>query len=251
MMASMDKLGHLFDLPVERHDKLFHLRSGVAAEVAARQVSYHYGAHHRGHGTLHDVTFALEPHDSVALTGPPGSGKSTLIDLLSGVREPVTGHVELDGIDLRELRPDSLREHLAVARSIEIFRGTIDENVHLNRPRVSAQDVREALDAVGLTDEIQELPDGLNAVLQTNGAPLSTTQASRLMVARAIVGHPRLLLIDGILDALPDAMLQQLLPNLVGRNHPWTTLIATGRQTVIDRCDRAVSLGPSSHGAGH
>jgi ABC-type bacteriocin/lantibiotic exporter with double-glycine peptidase domain len=251
MMASMDKLGHLFDLPVERHDKLFHLRSGVAAEVAARQVSYHYGAHHRGHGTLHDFTFALEPHDSVALTGPPGSGKSTLIDLLSGVREPVTGHVELDGIDLRELRPDSLREHLAVARSIEIFRGTIDENVHLNRPRVSAHEVRQALDAVGLTDEIQQLPDGLNAVLQTNGAPLSATQALRLMVARAIVGRPRLLLIDGILDALPDAMLQQLLPNLVGRNHPWTTLIATGRQTVIDRCDRVVSLGLSSHEAGH
>jgi putative ABC transport system ATP-binding protein len=251
MMASMDKLGHVLDLPVERHDKLFHLRSGAAAEVGVRQVSYRYGTQHHGHETLHNVTFALEPHDGVALTGKPGSGKSTLIDLLSGVRNPATGHVELDGIDLRELRPDSLREHLAIARSIEIFHGTIDENVHLNRPRVSAQDVREALDAVGLTDEIQELPDGLNAVLQTNGAPLSATQAMRLMVARAIVGRPRLLLIDGILDALPDAMLQQLLPNLVGRTHPWTALIATGRQTVIDRCDRVVTLGISPHGASH
>jgi putative ABC transport system ATP-binding protein len=245
LMASMDKLGHVLDLPVERHDKLFHLRSGAAAEVAVRQVSYQYGSNHHAHEALHDVTFALEPHGCVALVGSPGSGKSTVIDLLSGVREPVTGHIELDGIDLRELRPDSLREHLAVVRSIEIFRGTIDENVHLNRPRVSAQDVREALDAVGLTDEIQKLPDGLNAVLQTNGAPLSATQAMRLMIARAIVGHPRLLLIDGILDALPDAMLQQLLPNLLGRTHPWTALIATGRQTVIDRCDRVVTLGLS------
>jgi len=250
LMASMDKLGHLFDLPIERHDKLFHLRQGMAAEVAVRQVSYQHAPHHHHHGhhTLHNVTLALKPHECVALTGPPGAGKSTLIDLLSGVREPMSGHVELDGIDLRELRPDSLREHLAVTRSIEIFHGTIDENVRLNRPHITAQDVREALGAVGLTDEILELPDGLNATLQTNGAPLSATQALRLMVARAIVGRPRLLLIDGTLDALPDSMLAKLLPYLVGPDHPWTTLIVTGRQAITDRCDRVWELSKSSHG---
>ena len=252
LMASMDKLGHLFDLPVERHDKLFHLRSEVAAAVAMRQVSYHYGTHgDHGQQALHDVTWNLKPLECVALAGPPGSGKSTLIDLISGVRTPVSGHLELDGIDLRELRPDSLREHLAVVRGIEIFHGTIDENVHLNRPSISAGDVRKALSAVGLTDEVLRLPNGLNAVLQTNGAPLSTTQALRLMVARAIVTRPRLLLVDGLLDALPDPMLQQLLPNLMGRNRPWTTLIATGRQMIIDRCDRVVTLGPPPNGAGH
>ena len=78
--------------------------------------------------------------------------------------------------------------------------------MHLNRPHISAQDVREALAAVGLVDEVLQLPDGLNTMLQTNGAPLSTTQALRLMLARAIVGRPRLLLIDGTLDALPDDM---------------------------------------------
>jgi ABC-type bacteriocin/lantibiotic exporter with double-glycine peptidase domain len=252
LMASMDKLGHVFDLPIEQHDKLFHLQTEAAAELAVRDVSFGYAAHedHR-HNVLQSVSFALAPHDSVALIGPPGSGKSTLVDLLSGVREPVSGHVELDGIDLRELRPDSLREHLAVARSIEIFHGTIDENVHLNRPHVSALDVREALHAVGLLDEILQLPGGLSAVLQTNGAPLSSTQSLRLMVARAIVSRPRLLLIDGTLDALPDASLESLLPHLLGRNHPWTTLIVTGRKAVVDRCDRAETLHTARHTGGH
>ena len=81
------------------------------------------------------LNLELDPGERVAVTGPPGYGKSTLLDLLCGLRHPDAGHVELDGIDLRELRPDSLREHLALARVVEIFRGTIGENVHLNRPR--------------------------------------------------------------------------------------------------------------------
>jgi len=254
LLASVDKLGHLFDLPTERHDKQFHLRAGIPAEVAVRQASYGYGGdgQHR-QAALHDVSLEMRSGECVALTGPPGSGKSTLIDLLSGVRQPAAGHLELDGIDLRELRPDWLREHLAVARGIEVFQGTIDENVHLNRPQISAQDVREALAAVGLVDEILKLPDGLNTLLQTNGAPLSTTQALRLMLARAIVSRPRLLLIDGTLDPLPDEALPALLANLVGQARPWTILIATGRRVVMDRCDRVVTLGhrsqPDDHGA--
>ena len=101
---------------------------------------------------------------------------------------------------------------------------------------------REALAAVGLLDEILKLPDGLNTVLQTNGAPLSATQALRLMLARAIADRPRLLLIDGTLDALSDDMQHALLARILGPSRPWTVLIATGRQMVIDRCDRVVTL---------
>ena len=173
-----------------------------------------------------------------------GRERASLIDLLSGVRQPSSGHLELDGIDLRELRPDSLREHLAVARSVEIFSGSIDENVHLNRSHISALDVREALDTVGLLDEVLRLPEGLNTLLQTAGTPLSGSQAVRLMLARAIVGRPRLLLIDGTLDALPDADADRVLSRLTGKEEPWTLLVATGRQQVIKACDRVISLAP-------
>lgn len=248
LLASMDKLGHLFDLPIERHDRLFYLPTGQPARVAVRQVSYQYEGHasHR-HEALHNVNVEIEPGQYVALTGPSGAGKSTLIDLLCGVRQPSSGHLEMDGVDLRELRADWLREHLTVSRGIEIFQGSIEENVHLNRPEISAEHVREALAVVGLTDELLQLPGGLNANLQTNGAPLSTTQALRLMLARAVVGRPRLLLIDGTLDALPDEMLDRLLPVLLGPQRPWTALVVTGRQLVIDRCDRAIRWHPVHH----
>jgi putative ABC transport system ATP-binding protein len=239
LLAAVAKLGHLFDLPTEPHDRLFHLRAGAPAHVQVRAVLSTFGPEK----AVGKLNLELEPGETVAVTGPPGFGKSTLVDLLCGMRRPDAGHIELDGIDLREIRPDSLRSHLAVARSIEIFRGSIGENVHLNRPAISALDLRESLAAVGLLDEILKLPEGLNTTLQTNGAPLTTSQSSRLMVARAIIGRPRLLLIDGTLDALPAPTLNAVLTSLTRPNAPWTLLVVTNRQEVLAACHRVVSLG--------
>ncbi|REJ68304.1 MAG: ATP-binding cassette domain-containing protein [Planctomycetota bacterium] len=239
LLASVDKLGLLFDLSTESHDKLFHLREDGAASITARGVNFKYDKTE----VLREVDLELQPGDSVALLGQSGSGKTTLIDLLCGLRTPDSGHVELDGIDLRDLRPDSLRQHLAVSRSVDVFNGTIDENVHLNRPNVRSSDVCDALQAVGLLGEIQRLPEGLGTVLQTNGAPLTSSQSVRLMLARAIVGRPRLLLIDGTLDALSDAELGPVLENLIGdEKRPWTVLVTTGRRAVIEACNRVAAL---------
>ncbi len=242
LLASVDKLGSLFDLSIEPHDKLFHLRHDIPAAIDIREVSFWFGKR----PVLQDVSLALAPGEAVALVGGPGSGKSTLVDLLCGLRAATSGHLELDGIDYRELRPDSLREHISVARSFDVFHGTIDENVHLNRTHISALDVRDALETMGLLDELLKLPDGLNTYLQTHGSPLSASQVARLMVARAIVGRPRLLIIDGLLDGLSDELLGGVLARLQAAGRPWTLLIVTGRRVVVESCDRSISIGPNS-----
>jgi ABC-type bacteriocin/lantibiotic exporter with double-glycine peptidase domain len=239
LLASFDKLGALFDLPLEPHDKLFHLSDVSPAALAARQVTYRYPA---GSDVLPAVNLQINSGDRVALVGPPGAGKSTLVDLVCGVRRPSSGHIELDGIDLREIRPDSLREHLGMARDIEVFAGTVGENVHLHRPQVNARDVRQALAAVGLLDELLRLPEGLNARLSPGGAPLTTNQLCRLMLARAIVARPRVLVIDGLLDGLPDRQIDQILDRVAAPDAPWTLLVATHRDAVRRRCPRVVDL---------
>jgi ABC-type bacteriocin/lantibiotic exporter with double-glycine peptidase domain len=246
VLASFDKLGALFDLPLEPHDKLFHLSDISPASLTARQVSYHYPA---GAEVLHEVNLHLAPGDRVALVGLPGSGKSTLVDLVCAVRRPTSGHIELDGIDLREVRPDSLREHLGVARGIEVFPGTVGENVHLHRPHLNARDVRQALSAVGLLDEILRLPEGLNSQIQAGGSPLSENQLCRLMLARAIVSRPRLLVIDGLLDRLSDRQIEEILERLADRGAPWTLLVTTHREAVRRHCSRVISLGELYDGA--
>ena len=238
LLASVDKLGKLFDLPVERHDKLFHLQDATAASVEFSDVSQAIGSAK----LLGGLSFRLEPGESLAIVGPAGSGKSALLDLITGVRHPAGGHITLDSIDLRELRPDSLREHVSLARDVEIFHGSIEENVHLNRPQINASDVREALASVGLLDEIMRLPEGLSTPVQTDGAPLTESQACRLMIARAIVGRPRLLLIDGTLDRLSDKTQREVLDHISGESRPWTLVVATGRSAVKAAMNQVLDL---------
>jgi ABC-type bacteriocin/lantibiotic exporter with double-glycine peptidase domain len=239
LLASMDKLGHLFDLPTEPQDKLIHLTETKPAVVSVRGVSYEYP---QGGQALGNIELNLSSGGKVAVTGPAGAGKSTLLDLLAGLRTPSEGHIELDGLDLRELRPDSLREHLALARGIEIFPGSIDENVHLNRRQVSSREVREALDAVGLLDEATRLPEGLGTPLQVGGAPLTHSQCLRLMLARAIAGRPRLLLVDGTLDSIPESALAKTLQRLTSEDAPWTLLVATNRHEMLKSFPQVITL---------
>jgi len=246
LLAAVNKLGVLFDLTTEPRERLFHLVDGTPARLSLRDVSYKYN----GEFAMRDLTLNLERGETVAVVGPAGSGKSTLIDLLCGLRSPSEGHIELDGIDLRQIRPDSLREHLAVARRVEIFHGTIEENVHLNRTNIRADDVRQALDDVDLLDEVLRIPQGLDTVLQTEGTPLASSQCARLMLARAIVGRPRLLLIDGVLDVLDDETIPRIMQRLTQNGVPWTVLVATGRETVRRACDRTITLDPAKVAGG-
>ena len=162
------------------------------------------------------------------------------------MQSPVDGHIEIDGIDYRKLRPDALREQIGVCRAVEIFRGTIAENVHLNRPQLTAGDVRKALQRVGLIDQLLRLPAGLNTELMPDGAPLTDTQALLLMIARAIVAKPRLLLIDGVCNSLPANVTREVLANLTGAEVPWTLVVTTSSRDVSEQCDKVIRLADAS-----
>jgi ABC-type bacteriocin/lantibiotic exporter with double-glycine peptidase domain len=240
LLAAVDKLGHLMDLPLERQGgATHHARSGGAA-VCVNRVSFVHETGHRQ--VLEDFEMSVEPGERVALVGPNGAGKSTLIDLLFGLRVPTRGHIEIDGTDLRDLRMESLRQHIAVVKGIEIFEGSVLDNVRMGREELSLADVRWALTAVGLLGDLLDLPDGLHTQLGTGGAPLSLGQAERLMLARAIAGHPRLLVLDETLDDMDQEVRQEVLPALLGRDARWTLLVVTHSQDVARLCDRQVRL---------
>ncbi|WP_339727445.1 ABC transporter ATP-binding protein [uncultured Gimesia sp.] len=231
LLASVDKLGVLFDLPMERQDGLLKMPHHQPAEVTVSHVSY-AATHHAS--PTEQVNLKVEAGARLMLMGPSGTGKSQLLDVLFGLRTPAEGHVSINGIDPHDLRPDALRKHVALVRDIEIFSGSLEENVHLERPNVSTSDVREALQRVGLVDDILRLPEGLNTHLVETGYPLTSNQARKLMLARAIVGRPRLLLIDGIIDVFPDREAEQLTQMLVDPARLWTLVMVTGRLNLAE-----------------
>jgi putative ABC transport system ATP-binding protein len=151
------------------------------------------------------------------------------------------GMLEVDGIDARSLDRPAAREQIAfLATGAEVFASSIAENVRLGREDIPGTEVRRALGIVGLSDRVARLPDGMNTHITPEGSPLSSNEARRLAFARAIAARPRLLLIDGLLDALDLTACPDLLDALFDPEAGWTLVVVTARDDIRDRCDRVV-----------
>ena len=227
LMAAVDKLGHLFDLSTE-------IEWGEVM-VAKRPITLEFrnvSASIQGLGGFVNASIKFGPGGIYVVSGPSGSGKSLMLDLAYGLREPHSGRVLVDGISIRELSVESMRQHCSLLRNLEIFQGTVLENVSLSRSHVSSKVVRELLDRLNLSDDISSLPNGLDEVLRPEGSPLSSNQARRLQLARCLAGHPRLLLLDGFLDSFPPRVLELVFRELQRISHECTVVIVSNREDV-------------------
>jgi ABC-type multidrug transport system fused ATPase/permease subunit len=184
----------------------------------------------------------LPPGAQVALLGGPGVGRRRLLDALRGLREPLSGSIELGGVDLRDLDVLGLREVCALVGGVEVLADTVHANVALGRALDKAQ-VRDLLEQVGLGGLINRLPRGTETALTCDGEPLERVELILLNLARAIAGRPRLLLIDRALDALPPAARRLVLRLLLAQDAAWTLIVATDLDDVAAALPRAVRVG--------
>ncbi|UQA57767.1 peptidase domain-containing ABC transporter [Polyangium aurulentum] len=239
LCAGVDKLGQLVDLPLEPPGGTPVARGDKGARVELVGVSFGFPGKEP---LLARVDLTLAPGARVAVLGPSGAGKSTLVDLVYALRAPTRGRVDVDGADVRDLEVSSLREHVAIIRGTDIFDGTVADNVRVGRPDVTTREVRAALEAVGLWEEIAALPEGLDTQLGTGGAILSRGQALRICAARAIARRPRLVLLDEPIDGLDPASRRALFSALFDRKAPWTLLSTTHDREVLRGCDEIFVL---------
>ncbi len=239
MLAGFDKVGHLLDLPQEAAGtSAFLERHAGPAGVTVKSVSYA----HAGRDRLRDASLVVHPGERVALTGANGSGKSTLLSMLYGLLVPVGGTVEVDGEPVHTVASRLLRAEVALVRGIEIFAGTILENVVAGRADVSHDDVRAALENMDLWNDVKALPQGIDSQVTTYGSGLSMSDARKLVLARATVGKPRLLLLDDALDALDPPTRERVAGYLFAPDRAWTIVCATQDPAILRHCTRTVVL---------
>ncbi len=239
LMAGADKIGHLLDLPLEREQGVASPMAGPVS-VELHDLSSGFGAKRP---LFSNFNLLVQPGEKVALFGGYGSGKSTLAALLCGLRQPGKGRIEINGVDLGNLRLEALRNRIALVGRAEFFQDSLLENVRLGRPELGQDEVEQALDAVGLLDDISGLSeDGLDTDISPSGAPLSAAQGGLLLLARAIAGRPALLILDSTLDEMDDAALRRIVPVLFATDVPWTLLVLTGSPNVAALCGRIVEL---------
>lgn len=236
LMAATDKVGHLIDLPTVPPSRSIDAGIGPV-DVRFRDLVVAAGRNH-----VSIPNFHINAGERVAVHGEGHAGKSTLLQTLAGLRNPYGGLSEIGGIDSRDVNRFADGSMVGIASEIEVFHGTLQEGVTLHRLSIHENDLREALQLTELWDEVLALPRGLETMLQTGGYPLSKSQSARLMIARAIIARPRLLLIDGTLDRLPPRMRERIWNNLRDPKNPWTLLIVTHDPNILNDCDKTIEL---------
>ncbi|MFF4156841.1 thiol reductant ABC exporter subunit CydD [Streptomyces sp. NPDC001678] len=211
-----------------------------AALTVDRLVVRHAG---RDTPSLAETSFAVRPGETVAVTGPSGVGKSTLLNVLLGLEQPASGRVFVGDADLASLSPESWRDQVAwVPQRPHLFAGTIAENVRLARPGATDAQVREALRAAGALEFVSMLPQGTDTRLGEDGSGLSAGQRQRLALARAFLADRPVLLLDeptAALDGETEAAVVEAVRRLAAGR---TVVLVVHRPALLAVADRVVRL---------
>ena len=211
---------------------------GLQREIRFEQVSFAYRA---GVTVLRAIDLAIHRGEVVALVGPSGGGKSTIVDLIPRFHDPTGGRITLDGVDLRDLRLSGLRGLIGlVTQDTILFEGTVRENIAMGRRGATGADIEAAAAAANAHEFIEHLPEGYDTWIGERGALLSGGQRQRLAIARAILRNPEILIFDeatSSLDTESEALVQAAIDNLLRDR---TAIVIAHRLSTIRNADRIV-----------
>jgi ATP-binding cassette subfamily B protein len=209
-------------------------------EVVVRGLTF---AHAGGEPVLHDVSFRAEPGETVALVGPPGAGKTTILSLLLRLYDHEQGEILVDGREVRSLpRGQARRLVAAVLQEPFLFSRTVEENIRLAAPQAARQDVEEAARAACVHDSIDAFADGYDTLVGERGVTLSGGQRQRVALARALLEEAPVLVLDDALSAVDTETEAAIVDALRRRHGRRTTLVAAHRLSTVREADRIVVL---------
>jgi ATP-binding cassette subfamily B protein len=240
---SIERLNDIFSAkPEESLQQTMLQLPSIQGQIRLDNVTFRY-AEDEERNILQNVSFEVPVGETVAIVGRSGSGKTTLISLLQGLYHPSSGRILIDGHDIRHIAPHSLRSQLGVVpQECFLFSGTILDNITLYRPSYTIDDVVEVAKLAEAHTFIQALPLGYNTKVGERGATLSGGQRQRIAIARALLGKPRVLILDEATSSLDTESERRFQHNLaqLSRNH--TTFIIAHRLSTVRQVDRILVL---------
>ncbi len=241
--TAVERVSEVLSEPIEIKDRegaqSFVLSESTRGEIRFENVSFAYKADEL---VLRNLNFAIRPGEKVALVGPTGAGKSSIIRLLSRLYEPTQGRILLDGVDIKDLPQAELRRRMAVIlQDGFIFAGDVKSNITLGET-YSFDEIQSAAEKTNVATLIERLPQGYNTPLRERGTNLSGGQKQLLAFARAAIRDPKILVLDeatASLDVGTEALIQEALERLLeGR----TAIIIAHRLSTIRNVDRILVL---------
>src|SRR5450759_4474266 len=211
----------------------------VRGEIEFRDVTVDYGSG----PALNAIGLRISAGTTLAVVGPTGSGKSTLVNLLPRLFDPTSGAVLLDGIDLRRVDPAELRRQIGfVPQETFLFSATIAGNIAFGVDSATPQQIRRAAEMAGLADDIEGFPLGYDTLVGERGITLSGGQKQRTAIARALLREPRILILDDALSAVDTLTEERILTHLAGVMRGRTVILISHRVSTVRQADAIVVL---------
>lgn len=243
VLTALDKLGYVTDLPLEDNEGLPFERcdKGCGIQVELDDVTFSFPDSDRP--ILDHIDLKISSGEALCISGYNSSGKTTLLELITGLFSNFKGSITYNGFPLRSLQLDSLRRHIGdfIAED-NIFRGTILENITLGDPDLPFEEVMQATETLGLANFVRKLPDGFNTQLVPEGRNIPKNIRIKIMVARAIVGSPKLVVIEDAFSVLEPQDRYAIIQTLTAPNRPWTLIMVSNDPIMASHCDRVVVL---------
>ena len=243
VFISIERLNDVFESQPEEMPNQHRLTLPVLkGEIEFEGVTFRYDED-GDRNTLENLSFRVPPGQTVAIVGRSGSGKTTLIKLLEGLYTPQQGRVLVDGHDIRHVSPPSLRSQLGVVpQEVFLFSGTISENITLYRPEHQLEQVIEASKLAEAHAFVQAMTLGYNTPVGEKGSSLSGGQRQRIAIARALLGNPRVLILDEATSSLDTESERRFQRNLAQISRERTTFIIAHRLSTVRNADQILVL---------
>ncbi|MEM9953675.1 MAG: ABC transporter ATP-binding protein [Chloroflexota bacterium] len=240
-IASVNRIGEVLSMQPQVADA----PDGIDIDRVKGRVAMEgvYFAYRQGVDVLRDINLTVEPGQTLALVGPTGAGKSTIVSMVARFYDPQQGRIRIDDIDLREMKLDALRRNLSmVLQDVFLFNGTVRDNIRFGNPNATNEEVIEAAKVANAHDFIHSLPDGYDTLIGERGVKLSGGQKQRLSIARAVLKDAPILILDeatSSVDTETEAQIQEALERLMkGRN----SIVIAHRLSTIRNADQIIVL---------
>lgn len=240
VLTSIEKIGQVVDKKLEDQDGE-NPDIGDALHIELNKVNY--SVDNREEPIISNINIDIHVKSRILIQGESSSGKSTLLRLISGILQPSSGQIILNNHSLKSINLNYYRSHLGMSLSEETpFIGTIRENITFGNPNISDETIYKALENVGLSEFIKEQEHGLQTILHPEGRQMSYTTSKKIILARAIVGKPKVLILEDPLDQFSAKETTKIIKFLTDKDNPWALIVVSKNNEWKTACNQVIEL---------